>query len=223
MAFWIFIVAVAAYVAAAGYTDFRMQRIPNYLTVPAAIAGLACSLLLTGNPTTWPDSLLGFGAGFAIFFLPFLLGGGGAGDLKLVSALGAWLGWFHLLLALAVSLIFATFFAIMRWFGSISAGRARAKFRSPSRSGETDATAKPKPRRRRGVRFAIPTALGTWCVLAGMVVIHLRPDLFQQPSRRVGPGNAASAGPPLSRWRPCARYAIWSTTTRYERNRQDRS
>ena len=171
---------VAAYVAAAGYTDFRMQRIPNYLTVPAAIAGLVCSLLLPGSPTSWQDSLLGFGLGFAIFFLPFLLGGGGAGDLKLVAALGAWLGWFHLLLALAVSLIFATLFAIAKWFGNISAGGARR-------------TSKPKTILRRGVRFAIPTALGTWCILTGMVLNHLRPDLFQHQSRRVGPGSAASA------------------------------
>ena len=31
--------------------------------------------------------------GAAIFFLPFAAGGLGAGDVKLVAGLGAWLGW----------------------------------------------------------------------------------------------------------------------------------
>ena len=182
MAFWIFVVLVAMYVAAAGYTDLRMQRIPNYLTVPAAIAGLVCSLAFKfwpppGDrfPTEPSDCLLGFALGFAIFFLPFLLRGGGPGDLKLVAALGAWLGWLHLILALAISLVFAMLLMFVVWATGFSVGGARSgKATVPARAGSTGGGSKPKARRRRAVPFAIPVALGTWCILAEMILKNLR-------------------------------------------------
>jgi prepilin peptidase CpaA len=37
-------------------------------------------------------SVVGWTVGIAIFFLPFALGGLGAGDVKLLGAIGAWLG-----------------------------------------------------------------------------------------------------------------------------------
>ncbi len=187
VAFWIFIVVVAMYVAAAGYTDFHMQRIPNYLTVPAAIGGLVCSVvcyLLTkyslelpgyAYPTEPLNCLKGFALGFAIFFVPFLLGGGGSGDLKLVAALGAWLGWLYLLLAVALALMFAVAFAFVVWTTSFSAGGVKAKkAKDPATPGPSGRTAKSKARRRRAVPFAIPVALGTWCILGAMVLKNLR-------------------------------------------------
>ena len=41
MGIGIFVVAVALYVAIAAGSDFHMHRIPNYITVPTAILGLA--------------------------------------------------------------------------------------------------------------------------------------------------------------------------------------
>ena len=187
MAFWIFIVVVGLYVAAAGYTDLRMQRIPNYLTVPAAIGGLIFSLAYSfptyafgypaqtfGSPPDVCNCLLGFALGFAIFFIPFALGGGGSGDLKLVAALGAWLGWFQLLLALALSLSFAMVLALVVWMTSFSARGLKAmKAITPAQSGSSPSSARPKARRRRAVPFAIPMALGTFCILGAMVVKNL--------------------------------------------------
>jgi Flp pilus assembly protein protease CpaA len=185
-----FIVVVALYVVAAGYTDLRMQRIPNYLTVPVAIAGLVCSLLrelaLPGYPTTLPNCLLGFALGFAIFFIPFMFGGGGSGDLKLVAALGAWLGWLYLLFALVLSSMFALILAFVVWTSRFSASGGNAgKAKDPAKSGGNDRTAKPKPkaRRRSAVPFAIPVALGTLCILGGMVLKNLYPETFQQRTR----------------------------------------
>jgi len=76
---------------AACVTDLRSRRIPNVLTFGAAVAGLLFHLVY-GGPRGAGIAVLGWLVGCALFFLPFALGGMGAGDLKLVAALGAWLG-----------------------------------------------------------------------------------------------------------------------------------
>src|SRR6476660_6881099 len=87
----LFVLAVAGYTLAAAVTDIRQRRIPNYLTVPAALAGL---LFHSFAPTGWGilTSLGGFAVGFGLLLLPWILGGGGMGDVKLLAALGTWLG-----------------------------------------------------------------------------------------------------------------------------------
>ena len=73
-------------------TDIRSRRVPNWLTFSAIGVGLlAQSLLPVGHGPVW--SLVGVVAGLAVFFPFFALGGLGAGDVKLMAALGAWLGW----------------------------------------------------------------------------------------------------------------------------------
>lgn len=75
----------------AGWTDLRYRRIPNWLTVPAALAGILGNAALSG----WVGlkmSLLGIGLGLALL-LPFvLLRSLGAGDWKFAGALGAFTG-----------------------------------------------------------------------------------------------------------------------------------
>lgn len=75
-------------------TDVRSRRIPNLLTFGAAAAALPFHSLVNGS-----SGLAMAGAGWlvgAALFAPFfLLGGMGAGDVKLLAALGAWLGPFE--------------------------------------------------------------------------------------------------------------------------------
>jgi prepilin peptidase CpaA len=71
--------------------DLRTRRIPQALTLGGAAAGLAFHLL-SGGWTAGGTSLAGWGLGLAVFLVPFALGGLGAGDVKLMAALGAWLG-----------------------------------------------------------------------------------------------------------------------------------
>lgn len=71
--------------------DLRTRRIPNYLTLGAALAGLAYNLVFFG----WEgllDGVLGLLLGFAFLILPYIFGGMGAGDVKALASLGAWLG-----------------------------------------------------------------------------------------------------------------------------------
>jgi prepilin peptidase CpaA len=70
--------------------DLQSRRIPNYLVLITALSGLGFQFGVQG----WPglaQGLLGLGVGF-ILMIPFYLKGGmGAGDVKALAALGAWL------------------------------------------------------------------------------------------------------------------------------------
>ena len=85
---WIIAVFVALW---AGGMDWRYRRIPNWLTVPGLVVGVAVNTAVHG----WPGlktSLLGAGLGLVVL-LPFvLIRALGAGDWKLTGALGAFLG-----------------------------------------------------------------------------------------------------------------------------------
>ena len=72
-------------------TDVRTRRIPNVLTFGAAGAALVFRTIIEG----WHGAALagaGWLTGLAVFLPFFLLRGMGAGDVKLLAALGAWLG-----------------------------------------------------------------------------------------------------------------------------------
>ncbi len=73
-------------------TDLRSARIPNALTFGAIAAGLVFHLLA---PQGAGAAFLGKGllAGLLVFFPFFALGALGAGDVKLMAAIGAWIGW----------------------------------------------------------------------------------------------------------------------------------
>ena len=71
--------------------DLAWRRIPNYLTLGGAVAGLGFQLGGRG----WPGLLDGLGGavlGFSLLLWPYLKGGMGAGDVKGLAALGTWLG-----------------------------------------------------------------------------------------------------------------------------------
>ena len=71
--------------------DLRTRRIPDWLTVPVAVAGLVLALA-EGGWSSGGWSLVGLLVG-AVVFLPFVaLGYMGAGDMKLMAAAGALLG-----------------------------------------------------------------------------------------------------------------------------------
>ena len=76
---------------AAGGTDWRWRRIPNWLTVPGLLVGIAVNAAASGLSGV-KTSLLGAGLGL-LLLLPFvLLRSLGAGDWKLAGALGAIVG-----------------------------------------------------------------------------------------------------------------------------------
>jgi prepilin peptidase CpaA len=81
----------AAVAGVAAWTDLRWRRIPNWLTLGTAILGLAVNVALAGGPGAL-TALLGLGLGLALLLPFYVLRAVGAGDVKLLAALGAVLG-----------------------------------------------------------------------------------------------------------------------------------
>jgi len=96
----------------AGWTDWHWRRIPNWLTVPTLVVGLALSIWADG----WlgaRNSLLGAALGFVLLLPLALVRGLGMGDLKLTTALGAFLGPARLLDVLLVTVLLNGLIAIV--------------------------------------------------------------------------------------------------------------
>lgn len=99
-------VLLIALLVAAAVIDWRTYRIPNWLTVGGMLAGL---LYNTISAPSWPGGLLaalaGLGAGLIVLLPLYALRVMGAGDVKLMAAVGAFLGWPEILFAMVFSLI----------------------------------------------------------------------------------------------------------------------
>ncbi len=83
------VVLVAALVAAA--IDVWKYKIHNALTLPLLVSGLIFHAA-TGGASGLSGSAAGVLAGFGSLLIFYILGGMGAGDVKLMAAVGAWLG-----------------------------------------------------------------------------------------------------------------------------------
>ena len=85
-------------------TDVRSARIPNMLTFTAAAAAVVFHLIV-GGPRAGAASVAGWFVGVLLYAPFFIIGVRGAGDAKLLAAVGAWLGpWLTLFVALYTSL-----------------------------------------------------------------------------------------------------------------------
>jgi prepilin peptidase CpaA len=74
-------------------TDLRSARIPNVLTFSAIAAALVFHAAAPAGLGLQAAGL-GLVVGLLVFFPFFALGAMGAGDVKLMAALGTWLGWY---------------------------------------------------------------------------------------------------------------------------------
>jgi prepilin peptidase CpaA len=89
----------------AAASDLRTRRIPNWLTFTVVLTGLIQSITSIGV-ISFGQSLAGLAVGFALPLLVYALGGLGAGDVKLLAGVGAWLGPKNVLLVfLAAALV----------------------------------------------------------------------------------------------------------------------
>lgn len=84
----IFVCMLGIVTLAAGYTDLRHRKIPNWLSVAGLCGGLL-GHVWAGGLTGLGRSLLGAGLGFAVMLLLYMFKAVGAGDVKLFAAIGA--------------------------------------------------------------------------------------------------------------------------------------
>lgn len=92
--------------------DIRYRRIPNWLTLPTLVVGIGYHLI-TGGLSGFVFALLGTFVGFAVLFIPYLFGGMGAGDVKLMAAIGSLLGPWDVLFATAYTAIVGGIYAVI--------------------------------------------------------------------------------------------------------------
>jgi prepilin peptidase CpaA len=147
--------------------DIRTRRIPNWLTLSGVVLGVALNTFLFEINGLW-FSLKGLGLAFVVYFVLYLLHAMGAGDVKLMAAVGAAAGagnWIGILVitsvagAIAGLLLVAFKRRLRRTLGNLgiivtSLGRGRAPYKETP---ELDVTSDKAMRLPHGALIAIGT------------------------------------------------------------------
>ncbi|MBL8826274.1 MAG: prepilin peptidase [Planctomycetaceae bacterium] len=175
------VAVVSLFVLVGAIWDYRFKKLPNWLTVPGFAVGVLFHAVRGVMVGGWwglgselLDCLGGFATGFGILLVMWLVGTGGAGDVKLMGALGAWLGTSMILKVFFVSTMFVVIGSVgVLAYAMITAGMERTKQRylknaggsagnkNSSAGGVRDARVQ-----RRLMPYGVPVALATWVVLA---------------------------------------------------------
>ena len=108
---------VTVFVIVAAYIDGKELRVPNKLTFPMIIAGWVYSMLAYGFAgegwyigLAW--SLAGTAVGLLTLLPAYAIGGMGAGDVKMMAAIGAWVHVVITLWAFALGTIIGGILAV---------------------------------------------------------------------------------------------------------------
>ena len=170
------LVVVGLATLAASATDLWKFKVYNILTLPLLLAGLCVSTVLGG----WAGlgtSLLGAGLGFGFLVVFYAAGGVGAGDVKLLTAVGAWLGPELTYQVFIASALFGGLYALVLVLGQnglpgmvvelMAAQHALLHPGSWRRPASTIGDEVRRPdRRRRLVPYAAMTCLGFFATMA---------------------------------------------------------
>jgi prepilin peptidase CpaA len=95
----------------AAFIDGRDLKVPNWITFPMVFSGLLFSLSV-GGLTGLQAGFLGMCVGLLTLLPLYSVGGMGAGDVKLMAGIGAWMGWQITLEAFAVSAVIGAAMAV---------------------------------------------------------------------------------------------------------------
>ena len=97
-------VPVIVLVTVAARADVRTRTIPNLITFPALLLGIAAHAALAGTAGL-ASSLAGLALAGGVLLPGWLFRWMGGGDVKLMAAVGAWLAWPQAVIAVLASLV----------------------------------------------------------------------------------------------------------------------
>lgn len=157
----------------AAVTDLRWARVPNWLT------GIAMATAIAGHTTLHGQegflfSVEGLGLGLALFFPFYLLGAFGGGDVKLLAAVGSFVGPVEIISVASITVLVGGLYAaslmVTYWGFHASLRRIITIFRTivltrKLSAGLAHVSSQPK------LRYALAIGLGT-------VISFLWEDLF---------------------------------------------
>lgn len=106
------LLALTTLLVLASWHDWRMRKIPNTLVLWGVLTALVLSLTPSGIGLT--SAWLGGTAGFLVFLLLHLFKMVGAGDVKLVTAVGMFVGWPDMA-EVCVSILIAGGLMVIAW------------------------------------------------------------------------------------------------------------
>jgi prepilin peptidase CpaA len=168
---------VSALLVEAAVIDGLKLKVPNWLTFHMVIGGLAYATYVGGGPgLLW--ALSGAAVGLALLLPLHAIGGMGAGDVKLMAGVGAWMGTSLTLGAFAVSTVVGGVMAVamVAWSGQFIKhwvqfqviGHEILTVRNPERLSEIAAARKPSMML---LPYGIPIAVGSIAYFAWVGIL----------------------------------------------------
>jgi prepilin peptidase CpaA len=99
-------------------SDLKVRKIPNWIAVVLAATAVPFHGFMDGGRgLLW--SLGGLAVGFSVLLVVHLIGGAGAGDVKFMGGVGAWIGPYHVFIVYVLSVVLIALFALMVLFGRL--------------------------------------------------------------------------------------------------------
>jgi prepilin peptidase CpaA len=157
----LYTVLIAVLVTAA-VTDLRSSQIPNWLTVPAMVCGIVLNSVLDEEGRLIA-SLEGLVVGIALFLFFYMTGGMGAGDVKLMAAVGSFLGPIGVLYAGVMTMLIGGIYAAMTMVAHYGIRDSLIRFLTllTTRSFPQLLSGVPGPHSHYHLRYAVVIGLGT--------------------------------------------------------------
>jgi prepilin peptidase CpaA len=150
--------------------DLKERRIPNAISVVLLASGLLFHLC-TGGWQGLLTSISGFAVGFGVLLILYLVGGGGAGDVKFMGGVGSWIGPYHVLFVFVMSAVLVGMFALgVLAFRMIGGGVKKLAADSPRATSAVDELSKGSQRTK--IPYAVPAAAAIILRLVWLVLIH---------------------------------------------------
>jgi prepilin peptidase CpaA len=172
----LFMLSSSCVLITAAIFDLRYQKIPNALTFPTMIIALAYFGVTRGL-----DGLLfsagGLFLGMAILIIPYLMGGMGAGDVKLLGAAGAVLGPLGIFNAFVLTAFIGGIYAVILVLVNYRHSRGfvlrlTTMFKTFAQTGQLIYIPAPKDEKKPKLSYGIAIALGALCTMAWKLSHH---------------------------------------------------